>query len=60
MEVRTPNDFEHDVLVPGPGNAEHFSLAFTSWSRMKGGKFIVPVDLGHRMGNNAIPGDGVK
>jgi hypothetical protein len=60
MEVRTPHDFEHTALVPGPGNAEHFSLAFSTWRRMKVGKFIVPVDLPHRMGNNAIPGDGVK
>jgi hypothetical protein len=38
MEARAPHDFEHDALVPGPGNAEHFSLAFTTWRKMKGGK----------------------
>jgi hypothetical protein len=38
MEARAPHDFEHDALVPGPGNAEHFSLAFTTWRKVKGGK----------------------
>ena len=38
MEARAPHDFEHDALVPGPGNAEHFSLVFTTWGKVKGGK----------------------
>ncbi len=38
MEARAPHDFEHDALVPGPGNAEHFSLAFITWLKVKGGK----------------------
>ena len=38
MEARAPHDFEHDALGPGPGNAEHFSLAFTTWRKVKGGK----------------------
>jgi len=38
MEAQAPHDFEHDALVPGPGNAEHFSLTFTIWRKMKGGK----------------------
>jgi hypothetical protein len=28
--------FDHDALVPGPGNAEHFSLAFTTGRKVKG------------------------
>ncbi len=38
------HDFEHDALVPGPGNAEHFSLAFTTWRKVKGGNFSTPLD----------------
>jgi hypothetical protein len=41
MEARAPHDFEHDALVPGPGNAEHFSSAFTTWRKMKGDKTTI-------------------
>ncbi len=40
MEARAPHDFEHDALVPGPGNAEHFSSAFTTWRKVKVGKIL--------------------
>jgi hypothetical protein len=45
MEARAPHDFEHDALVPGPGNAEHFSLAFTTWRKVKRGRTAIDLDI---------------